>query len=249
MVSQTTPPAGTEDAAMTAAPAIALAPADLSASDLQRAAAEETTRYRRGAAHDDRFAFELFRRALVGRNDEAWAALVALYNAQVTYWCARARVSDDDVEELASAAWAKFWRSFSAEKLQEANQTSAVLRYLKLCANSVAIDAARRRSAMVTLGDEAAPSQACSPIDDLLDQIGHQLLWRAIDGHLNGAGERVFMRLAFVQGMKPAEVQAARPDLFPTVQEVYRTRHCVLNRLRRSAALRRWQQEDLCATA
>ncbi len=206
-------------------------------------AAEETLRYRRGQAHDDRFAFELFRRALCEGSEAAWAALLGLYNAQVTYWCARARISDDDVEELASSAWAKFWRSFSAQKLEEAPQTGAVLRYLKLCANSVAIDAGRRRTAAEVLGEDALLSEPVSPIDGLIEQIGQQFLWRAIEGHLNTANERVFMRLAFHQGLRPAEVQAARPDLFPSVHEVYRVRHCVLNRLRRSQALRRWQEE------
>ncbi|HLZ68554.1 MAG TPA: hypothetical protein VKV26_01470 [Dehalococcoidia bacterium] len=227
---------------MTASPTLPEALCDLPVETLRRRAAEETLRYRRGDEHDDRFAFELFRRAFRERCDKAWAALLSLYNPQVVYWCARARVSREEVEELVSATWAKFWRSFSAEKLDEAPQTSAVLRYLKLCASSVAIDAGRRRTAALVLGEDSLLQEAASPIDGLLDQIGHQFLWRVIEDHLHTVGERAFMQLTFHQGMKPAEVQELRPDLFATVQEVYRVRHCVLNRLRRSPALRRWQE-------
>ena len=226
---------------MSAATALASVAADLTVYDLRRAAADETTRYRRGDEHDDRYAFELFRRAIGERNGEAWEALLGLYNPQVVYWCTRARTSSDDVDELVSATWAKFWRSFTPAKLADAPQTSAVLRYLKLCATSVAIDAGRRTSATVAMGEESLVGAAVSPIDDLLERIAHELLWRVVEEQLNSAEERAFMRLAFLHGMKPAEVQQARPDLFPSVQEVYRTRHGVLNRLRRCPALRRWQ--------
>lgn len=227
---------------MSAAPALAIEPADLLVADLRSAANEETLRYRRGDAHDDRYAFELFRRAIEQRNEEAWEALLGLYNPQVVYWCTRTRTSADEIDELVSAAWAKFWRSFTPEKLAEAPQTSAVLRYLKLCAGSVAIDAGRRRMTTVAIGEDTPSDEPLSPIDYLLEQISHELRWRVIEDQLHSAQERAFMRLAFLQGMKPADVQLARHDLFPTVQEVYRTRHCVLNRLRRSPALRRWQQ-------
>lgn len=227
---------------MSAAPALAIAPADLTVSELRRSATEETTHYRRGDEHDDRFAFELFRRAIEGRDEEAWEALLGLYHPQVVYWCSRARTTADEIDELVSATWAKFWRSFTPEKLADAPQTSAVLRYLKLCAGSVAIDAGRRRAATVAMGEESLVGEAISPIDDLLDRITHELLWRVIDEHLHSPAERVFMRLAFLQGMKPGEVHLARQDVFPTVHEVYRTRHAVLNRLRRSPALRRWQE-------
>ena len=227
---------------MCAATALVSTPAQLSVSDLRRAAADETTRYRRGDEHDDRYAFELFRRAIEERHAEAWEALLGLYNPQVVYWCTHARTTNDEIDELVSATWAKFWRSFTPEKLADAPQTSAVLRYLKLCAGSVAIDAGRRRTATVAMSEETLVEEAVSPIDDLLDQIAHELLWRVIEQQLNSPAERAFMRLAFLQGMKPAEVQLARPDLFPTAQEVYRTRHCVVNRLRRCPALRRWQE-------
>src|SRR5207244_13443031 len=52
---------------------------EASVTELARRCAEETLRFVRGAPRDDTFCFELFARAVVARNDEAWAAIMAQY--------------------------------------------------------------------------------------------------------------------------------------------------------------------------
>ncbi len=49
--------------------------------------------------------------------------------------------------------------------------------------------------------------------------------------------------LKYELGLKSAEIQARRPDLFPSVGDVYRLERNILDRLRRSEALERWFAE------
>ena len=59
-----------------------------------------------------------------------------------------------------------------------------------------------------------------------------------IDSHLSSEEERALIYLKYELGLKSAEVQGRRPDLFPTVNDVYRVTRNLLDRLRRSPRLR-----------
>jgi hypothetical protein len=58
--------------------------------ELARRCAEEMVCYRRGRPYDPRHCYELFRRALVGRDEEAWAALYSQYQRLMRRWVAHA---------------------------------------------------------------------------------------------------------------------------------------------------------------
>ena len=49
--------------------------------------------------------------------------------------------------------------------------------------------------------------------------------------------ERVLIYLAYVHGMKPSEISSQHHRLFPTVDDVYRIKRNVLERLRRNRRL------------
>jgi len=50
----------------------------------------------------------------------------------------------------------------------------------------------------------------------------------------------VLMHLSLEIGLKPREIQAQRPDLFPDIKEVYTMTRNVFDRLRRSPEFHRW---------
>jgi hypothetical protein len=62
-------------------------------------------------------------------------------------------------------------------------------------------------------------------------------LWQVILEELNGEDERVLIYLAYVQGMKPSEISSRQRQFFPTVDDVYRIKRNVLERLRRNRRL------------
>jgi hypothetical protein len=111
----------------------------LTVSDLARHCQEETDRYRLGQAHNDRFCFELFRLAIVERDDLAWAAIHAQYVETVRRWVG----TKMDVEEGAAQAFERFWQALDAAKFLRFPSLAQVLQYLKVCVHSAVLDRAR----------------------------------------------------------------------------------------------------------
>ncbi|MGI8552909.1 MAG: hypothetical protein ACR2PL_19295 [Dehalococcoidia bacterium] len=205
---------------------------------------EEIARYRRDQPFDDRYCFDLIRRAIVERDDDCWVELHVVYHEQVSAWCRRASAGPPlELEELVSLTWQKFWLNYTAAKLAIAGSSAGVLKYIKLCAYSVTADAARARSSLLSL-DEAAidrPDKDPTPADRHADQTIRAEFWELINLHLRNQRERVLMHLLYEIGLKSAQVQALRPDLFPDAGDIYRLHRNILDRLRRSHELQAWQ--------
>jgi DNA-directed RNA polymerase specialized sigma24 family protein len=218
------------------------APVALPADDLCRRCREETARYRRGDAHDDRYCFEMIARAIRDRDERCWTEVYALFSEQVLAWCRRAAGDQDDPEELLALTWEKFLRGYTPAKLAAASGVAAALQYLKMCARSVAIDRARARRVEQPL--DAAADIAPGSVEQDSAAVEQADLWRLVAGHLHDDRERLVVRLTYVEGLKPAEVQAAAPELFPDVREVYRVTRNILDRLRRSTAMHEWRESD-----
>ncbi|HEY7295240.1 MAG TPA: hypothetical protein VH916_09365, partial [Dehalococcoidia bacterium] len=90
--------------------------------ELCRRCQEETARYRRREGHDDSYCFAVMQRAIVQHDDECWETLHTVYGEQMLAWCRKAASGlGTEPDELIALAWAKFLRSYSAEKLQQAN--------------------------------------------------------------------------------------------------------------------------------
>jgi RNA polymerase sigma factor (sigma-70 family) len=209
--------------------------------DLLSRCQRDLVRYQRGEPHDDCFGLELVRRAVVEQGDQAWEALRQLYQDRVVVWCRRAGADVSELDEFVQATWVRFWLHYTPAKLQTATGLCEVLAYLKLCARSTVLDVLRRQRAVTDLGDafdlvDPAPNVE----DECLADEQRARFWQLIDAHLLDQRERVLVQLTYAVGMRPAEVQAHRPDLFPTIQDVYRITRNVLDRLRRSDRLRAW---------
>ncbi|MER3420050.1 MAG: hypothetical protein C4290_05795 [Chloroflexota bacterium] len=209
---------------------------------LCRRAQEEAGRYYAGELCDERFALEIVRRAVVERDELCWEALHTMYSPVVQTWCrAMYRQADLDVEELAALAWEKFWRSFTAAKLAACRGAGSVLAYLKACVHSATVDARRRRPAPLPLDAvNARPDLAPSPEEAVAEAEERERLRELVLRHARDERDRAIIVLSYELGLRSAAVQAARPDLFPTVADVYRTTRNLLDRLSRSRELHAW---------
>jgi DNA-directed RNA polymerase specialized sigma24 family protein len=225
-------------------------PERLSVADLCRLAREQTARYRNGLPHDDRFNVEMFRRAVVDRDEHCWQELYDLYADQIQSWCRQAGASlRMDMDEAVVRTWAKFWANYTPRKLAAAGGVAAVLAYLRMCARSVMMDAAReqqriaRGCASLPLDHVSVQHAASTPAPDdgVAADAAAEMLWQVIDRSLRDARERVLVTLTFELGLRPSQIQARRPDLFPTVADVYRITRNILDRLRRAPELRDWR--------
>jgi hypothetical protein len=110
-----------------------------------------------------------------------------------------------------------------------------------MCLGSVLLDEARarRRQAWVSIED-VSPETCISPDPSaqVISTMAGRDLWATIDRELTEPKERLVARLSFVSGHSPREILARHPDTFDDVFDVYRTKRNMIERLRRSAALK-----------
>lgn len=221
------------------------APRHLDAEALRRRCLAESERYYRGQPHDTRYAYELFRRALVERCELAWAHLYELYRPLVESWVRRSGAfagSGESSEYFVAPAFTRFWQAVTPERFAAFATLAALLHYLQLCASCAVIDSIRAQSWAEMLPEEAIPawhggSQA--PDEEALDRISRHEFWHLIDAQLTGAAERVVVYDSFVMGMKPSDILSRHTALFATIGDVYNVKRNVIGRLSRNDDLRR----------
>jgi RNA polymerase sigma factor (sigma-70 family) len=213
-------------------------------SSLARRALAESRRFYRHEEYDPRFAYELFRRALVERDNEAWAMLFEQYAPLVEHWVRRTgafTVSGETSDYFVSAAFTRFWRAIPAERFASFPTTASLLNYLRRCASCVVIDSARAQSFADLLPEESINwnDQRLGHADEeATDRVSREEFWGLVDALLTSEAERVIVRCSFLLGMKPAEIYARWAGLFSSVEEVYTVKRGVLARLRKNPELR-----------
>ncbi len=212
--------------------------------ELARRCREETVRFLRGEPRDDAFCFEIFQRAVVGRSDDAWEAIVFQYRG-IVLACVRqhtvAAVLHEPDDYWVNRALQRFWGAVTAERFSQFPDLAALLKYLKLCVHSVLMDEvrARRASSSVSLDDisEATPERADAE-KTVLGNLSGQQLWAAISREVQDEAEEKVAFLSFARDMKPGEIAERYPTLFESVSDVYRVKRNLIERLRRSAEIR-----------
>jgi DNA-directed RNA polymerase specialized sigma24 family protein len=222
-----------------------LDPMQLSLPMLVRLCAAESDHFYHSRPYDARFAHELFRRALVERDEIAWEHVYTHYSPLVESWVRRSGAfagSGESSEFFVSAAFTKFWRAVSPERFATFPTLAALLSYLQLCTGSVVIDSVRAQSWAEMVAEEALPADhtpRATSDDEALERVSRAEFWRYIDTQLNGEAERAVVLGSFVLGMKPGEICDQRPDLFASVGDVYNIKRNVLSRLSRNPEVRR----------
>ncbi len=204
---------------------------------------EETDRFLRHEPSRDDYCFEIFRRAVCDRAPQAWDAVFAQYRGMVLAWVRRHPLSihtREDDEYWVNRTFDRFWTAVGPERFDAFPGMAALLRYLKLCAHSVLLDEARARRG----GPEALSEQAAEAIEtpDVADVAVGQLaggdLWAVIVAEMQDEAERQVAYCCFVLDLKPREVQERHPQLYATVDDVYRIKRNLLERLRRNPKVR-----------
>src|ERR1700730_7111963 len=119
---------------------------------LARRCAEETQKFLRQSASNDRYCLELFRRAIVRHNEDAWACLYQQYAPLVLTWVNQHQtvttlLGQDGAAPLVNAAFAKFAQALTPAKMSNFDALAAILKYLKMCVHSVVADEVRSRQA------------------------------------------------------------------------------------------------------
>jgi hypothetical protein len=205
---------------------------------------EETEKFLRHEEAHDAYCFEVFRRAIFDRDEPAWRAVFVQYRGIVLSWVRRdpvATLSREDDEYWVNRTFDRFWTAVGPERFGAFPGMAALLRYLKLCTHSVLLDEVRARGAAHSepLDDRVAESIATPDVAEAaIGQLAGGDLWDVILTEMQDEAERRVAYDCFVLDLKPREVQERHPQLYGSVDDVYRIKRNVLDRLRRSPHIR-----------
>lgn len=209
--------------------------------DIENLCARETDRFFHGQAYDSQYCFELFRRAILERDQLAWEAVYKRYHLLVSKWVGQHpgfENSGEDVTYFVNCAFEKIWTALSPEKFSHFTQLASLLSYLKMCVHSVIVDHNRAReqaNLCVYVEGAALEKQAQSEImeDRVLDLVDRHKFWEMINVRLNDDKERKVIHGSFVLALKPRELYDHYRDHFTSVDEVYLIKQNILSRLKR----------------
>jgi DNA-directed RNA polymerase specialized sigma24 family protein len=217
---------------------------ELAVVELARRCREETLRFLKGEDRDDSFCFEIFKRAVVHRNDEAWESILVQYRGIVLAYIsqhASAGLVRESEDFWVNRAFQRFWGAVSSDRFGQFPDLAALLKYLKLCVHSVLMDEMRsRRATSAVPMDELAESTAARTDAEgsVVGKLAGEQLWAVISKQVQDEAEQRVVFLSFARDMKPADIAERHPNLFKGVEDVYRIKRNVIERLRRSAEIR-----------
>ncbi len=223
----------------------------------------EVNKYRRGEAYDDIYCLEIFRRAILQQDGQAWEVLMARFHDTVMSWLRR-HPSGELVCQLESEqyfvdrAFARFWNATMHKPQMEFASVGAALYYLKTCLNCEILDTlrAQRRAREVPLPDVGFSEHALwqekeasrqentfiEPEEKEPDEGSE--LWEAMESLLPDERERRVAYLLYYCNLKPREIVRYCPDEFSDVKEVYYLGRNIIDRLKRNSDKLRWRLSD-----
>jgi hypothetical protein len=217
---------------------------------LAQQCAQETDLYFKQKVHDNRYCFELFRRAIQEGSKAAWDLICSQYEALVTGWVIKHYAfssSGEEAQYFVNGAFGKISGTITAEKFARFTDLGALLGYLKLCVHSVIIDFSRTSDFSNIVSLDSALKQKSSdpsPEEHALEQSEGRTLWNLLESRLHDRKERLVMHGSFVLDLKPQELLEHFRGEFSDIDEIYRIKQNVINRLRRDSDFRKFLGMD-----
>lgn len=205
----------------------------------------ESRRFFKREPYDPDYCYEIFRRAILQADEQAWHAIYEQYASLVTSWVykhAAFHTSAEQAEYFVNRAFERMWLAITPEKFHQYPDLKALLKYLQMCVFSAIIDQARK-SSLVELELEAYehfnPGTNRSDMEKhVLDSLQRRKLWEEIEKRFNSQEERIVLYASFALGQKARQILASHPDSFANVEEIYLIKQNVMARLRRDTGLR-----------
>jgi hypothetical protein len=212
--------------------------------EVARRCREETEHFFRRLAHDTQYCFELFRRALALHNGDALALLMQNYRGLVEAWVRhhpKFEQTNEDAEAFAIAAFERMWIAVTPARFARFPELRSLLKYLQMCAHCSIADYLRTVDPTKPIDPDGPgdPGRELAAPETFLSQPERAEMWEEVLAEMRTEKERVVLQCCFGLEMKPGDVHEEFPGIFASVQEVYRTKQNIMERLRRNEALRK----------
>jgi len=217
-------------------------PRKLTLSELREHCAHETARFFLSLAEEAWHCYEIFRRAIVDKNDDAWRGIIEQYQSQVARWVEyhpKFKNFNEEIDFFTNRVFEKFWRrNFSAKEFSRFPNVKSLLGYLKTCVVSVMTDywrvQERRKVEFLVEISRALPQPDGYSVErEVENRLQRRRFWDNLREHLTDEIEYEVVYASFVIGLKPKEIFNHAPDVFSDVQEVYKIKARAISRLSR----------------
>ncbi len=203
----------------------------------------ELGNYRRGEPCTDAYGLELLRRATFQDNQEAWAWVQHCFGEMVRGWLRRHPQREvacrlESEENYVAQTFERFWQATAFNQRVEFSTLAAALQYLRASLNGAILDMLRAyaRPREVSLPGPGEPGEPL--VEDSSDNSEVRDILQMI---LSNPREQQLAYLLFHCGLKPREIVRFCSQEWSDVQEIYRLRHNIMERLVRNADHLRWQ--------
>jgi len=142
----------------------------------------------------------------------------------------------DSEENYVAQTFARFWQATVKNRELEFTTMAAALRYLRATLNSTILDTLRAYARTIPLEEFDEPGERLTQArDDSFE------LWEVIRSLIPEERQRRIAYLLFHCHLKPREIVHYCSQEFSEVQEIYRLRRNIFDRLLRNADYIRWR--------
>jgi len=190
----------------------------------------ELSTYWRGEPCTEMYGLELLRRATVQGDPEAWAWVRHCFREVVLDWLhqhpsreAACRLESE--EHYVAQTFERFCQATTLTQRVEFSQLAPALQYLRASLNGAILNTLRAysRPGVVSLQQPGEP-----PMEDHPDSSE---LWEILQTLLPNKREQRLASLLFQCGLSPREIVRCYPQEWNDVQEIYRLRRIMLERV------------------
>jgi len=203
----------------------------------------EMNKYRHGEPSDDQYGLELLRRAIRQRDARAWEVVQQRFHETVLYWMHTHPMREvacrlDSEENYVAQAFARFWQAAVGNQDIEFKTQAAALRYVRASLNGIILDTLRAysRSRVVPLPEPGEPGE---PLVE--DQYHAFELWEVIQHLIPDERQKRVAYLLLHCGLKRKEITQFWPQECRDIQEIYRLRRTIIERMLRNMEYVRWR--------
>jgi hypothetical protein len=193
----------------------------------------EISNFSHGIYGTEKYSLELLRRATVQGEKEAWECLKQCFRGLVLSWLQShpkrgAACELNSEENYITLTFERFWQATALTQHIEFNSLAEALRYLQSCLNGAVIDTLRDYSPSkeIPLPEPDEPGELQSK-----DNFEGNNVWDNLKKVIPDANEQRLAYLLFHCGLKPRQILRICPQEFSDLQDIYRLRSNLMNRL------------------
>ncbi len=205
----------------------------------------EIQAYHRGEPSNEAYGLELLYCAIVQEDQDAWAGIQQCLSEQVRGWLyghprREAALRWEGEASYVALAFERFWQATTGQQMQFRTLAGA-LAYLRASLHGAIVDTLQTysRPAEVSL-----PESGVAGEPHMEDQTNSSELWEILQTILPSAREQRLAYLFYHCGLKPREIVRLCPQEWSDVQEIYRLRRNMLERVLHHADQLRWRLND-----